>query len=260
MSTPFENLHLRGIAHDFNNILGGIIGYAEMLVESTAEGSTHRRFAQNVLSGASRASDLVDRILFAARNERGIRMPVELNQVVAEAFELVRGSCAAGIDLQLKSRAPASPLFVIGDPTQLHRIVMNLCTNAVHAIGDHGRLCVSLGEADFSIARAFAHGTLGPGAYVLLQVEDSGRGMDAETLARIFEPFFTTKEAGKGTGLGLSLVQGIVTDWGGAIDVTSAHGRGSTFSVYLPRVEAHPRGLGVALASALAARRFEVDR
>ena len=256
MSTPFENLHLRGIAHDFNNILGGIIGYAEMLVESTAEGSTHRRFAQNVLSGASRATHLVRRILCDVRNEPGTRMPVELNQVVAEAFELVRGSCAAGIDLQLKSRAPAAPLFVIGDPTQLHRIVMNLCTNAVHAIGDHGRLCVSLGEVDISIARAFAHGALGPGAYVLLQVEDSGRGMDAETLARIFEPFFTTKEPGKGTGLGLSMVQGIVTDWGGAIDVTSAHGRGSTFSVYLPRVEAHPRGLGVALASALAARHF----
>jgi signal transduction histidine kinase len=241
MSTPFENLHLRGIAHDFNNIMGAIIGYAEMLVENTSEGSKHRRYAQNVLSGANRASDLVEQILFDTRNERAIHGPVELNQVVAEAFELVRGSCAADIDLQLKSRAPASPLFVIGDPTQLHRIVMNLCTNAVHAIGEHGRLCVSVGEADISIARAFAHGTLAPGAYVLLQVEDSGRGMDAETLARIFEPFFTTKEAGKGTGLGLSLVQGIVANWGGAIDVTSAPGRGSTFSVYLPRVEARPR-------------------
>jgi len=235
MSTLLENFDVRGIAHDFNNIMGAIIGYAQMLVESTGEGSKHRRYAQNVLSGASRASDLVDQILFSTRNERRIRRPVELYQLVAEAFELVRGNCADGIELELMSRRPASPLFVIGDSTQMHRIVMNLCTNAIHAIGERGRLRVSVAEADISIARAFAHGTLAPGAYVLLRVEDSGKGMDAETLSRIFEPFFTTKEVGKGMGLGLSLVHAIVTDAGGAIDVTSAPGRGSTFSVYLPR-------------------------
>jgi signal transduction histidine kinase len=114
---------------------------------------------------------------------------------------------------------------------------MNLCTNAIHAMGQRGRLCVSVAAAEVASERRFAPATLAPGAYVLLRVEDTGKGMDAQTLARIFEPFFTTKEVGKGTGLGLPLVCGIVTDAGGAIDVRSTPGRGSTFSIYLPRAD-----------------------
>ena len=224
-----------GIAHDFNNILGGILGYAEMLVETTADGSPLRRYAQNVLTAANRASSLVEQILSYSRSQRGKRAPVELDRIVAETLELVRGSLASAIALE--TRLPAVPMFVIGDATQLHQIVMNLCTNAVHAMGESGTLRVTLEAEEVDAERVFAHTTLQAGSYARLTVEDSGTGMDDATLARLFEPFFTTKEVGKGTGLGLSLVYGIVTDSAGAIDVASTPGHGSRFTIYLPRVD-----------------------
>ena len=224
-----------GIAHDFNNILGGILGYAEMLVEATAAGTPPRRYAQNVLTAATRASSLVEQILSYSRSQRGKRVPVQLERIVAETLELVRGSLAAGI--RLDTRLPEAPLFVVGDPTQLHQIMMNLCTNALHAMAEQGTLRVTLEAADIEADRVFQHTTLQAGRYARLTVEDSGCGMDETTLARLFEPFFTTKEVGKGTGLGLSLVYGIVTDSAGAIDVTSSRGSGSGFTIYLPRVD-----------------------
>ena len=222
-----------GIAHDFNNILGGILGYAEMLVEST-EG-TVQRYAKNVLAAATRAGALVEQILWYSRSQRGKRAPVELDRIVAETLELVRGSLAAGI--RLDTSLPAVPLYVVGDPTQLHQIVMNLCTNATHAMGERGTLRVTLDATEVEADRAVTSGTLHGGAYARLAVADDGSGMDEATLRRVFEPFFTTKEVGKGTGLGLSLVYGIVTDSAGAIDVATAPGRGSTFTIYLPRVD-----------------------
>jgi CheY-like chemotaxis protein len=126
---------------------------------------------------------------------------------------------------------------VVGDATQLHQVIMNLCTNAIHAMGEHGTLRVTLAATDLNAERTLAQSTLQPGNYAQLTVEDTGNGMDPATLARVFEPFFTTKEVGKGTGLGLSLVYGIVTDSSGAIDVQSSVGHGSTFSIYLPRVD-----------------------
>jgi PAS domain S-box-containing protein len=224
-----------GIAHDFNNILGGILGYAEMLVDGAQPGSPQKRYAQNVLTAANRAGALVEQILWYSRSQRGKRIPVELDRIVAETLELVRGSLAAGI--RLEAELPAKPLFVVGDPTQLHQIMMNLCTNAIHAMGERGTLRVALEAQEVAEQRVFAHTTLHAGPYARLTVEDSGGGMDATTLARLFEPFFTTKEVGKGTGLGLSLVYGIVTDSSGAIDVKSEPGRGSRFVIYLPRVD-----------------------
>ena len=224
-----------GIAHDFNNILGGILGYAEMLVDSTGEGTPLRRYAQNVLTAANRASGLVEQILSYSRSQRGKRVAVELDRIIAETLELVRGSLTAGI--RLETRLPAAPLFVMGDATQLHQIMMNLCTNAIHAMAERGTLRVTLEPADIDADRVFQHTTLQAGRYARLMVEDTGFGMDTATLARLFEPFFTTKEVGKGTGLGLSLVYGIVTDSAGAIDVTSTPGRGSCFAIYLPRVD-----------------------
>jgi CheY-like chemotaxis protein len=206
-----------------------------MLVETAAEGSPQRRYAQNVLTAANRASGLVEQILSYSRSQRGKRVPVELDRIVAETLDLVRAKLAAGIVLE--TRLPAKPVFVIGDPTQLHQIVMNLCTNAVHAIGESGTLRVTVDAEEVAAERAFAHTTLSAGSYARLAVEDSGTGMDAATLERLFEPFFTTKEVGKGTGLGLSLVYGIVTDSAGAIDVASTPGAGSRFTIYLPRVD-----------------------
>ena len=231
-----------GIAHDFNNILGGILGYGEMLVEQTPADSRLKRYAQNVLTAANRARDLVDQILAYSRSQRGQRGPVDLCRIVAETLELVRGSLASGI--RLDAKLPGTPLLVAGDATQLHQVLMNLCTNAIQAMGEAGTLRVTLEPADVDVERAFAHGHLASGSYARLTVEDSGSGMDEATLARIFEPFFTTKEIGKGTGLGLSLVYGIVTDSGGAIDVASAPGHGSAFMIYLPRIDAATEGEG----------------
>jgi PAS domain S-box-containing protein len=225
-----------GIAHDFNNILGGILGYTEMLVEGAPAGSAQRRYAQNVLTAAERASALVEQILTYSRSQRANRMPIDLGGIVAETLDLVRGSLKPGIEL--KATLPPKSLYVIADQTQVHQIMMNLCTNAVHAIGERGEIRVTVEETEATEDRVFAHTTLAPGRYVVLKVEDTGRGMDSVTLGRLFEPFFTTKEVGKGTGLGLSLVYGIVTDSGGAIDVTSTLGRGSCFAVYLPLVDA----------------------
>jgi PAS domain S-box-containing protein len=224
-----------GIAHDFNNILGGILGYAEMLAEKAPAGSPLKRYADNVLAGATRASGLVAQILSYSRSQRGKRMPIELGRIVAETLELVRGSLPAGIKLEVQ--IPEDPLYVVGDPTQLHQVTMNLCTNACHAMAQGGVLRVALEPQAVETETSLAHATLHTGAYARLTVADTGIGMDEVTLARIFEPFFTTKEVGKGTGLGLALVYGIVTDSGGAIDVASTPGRGSTFAIYLPRLE-----------------------
>src|SRR6266581_4002943 len=223
-----------GIAHDFNNILGGILGYSEMLAEQTPEGSL-KRYAKNVLAGANRARGLVDQILAYSRSQRGQHIPVDLGRVIGETLDLVRGSLPPGI--LLEGNVPEAPVHVIGDTTQLHQVLMNLCTNAIQAMDQAGTLRVTLDTIDTLEPRTLAHGSLPPGAYAALSVADTGAGMDDATIARVFEPFFTTKEVGKGTGLGLSLVYGIVTDSGGAIDVASRVGQGSTFTIYLPRVD-----------------------
>ena len=245
-----------GIAHDFNNILGGILGYAEMLAEKAPAGSPLKRYAENVLSGATRASGLVEQILSYSRSQRGKRAPVDLGRVVSETLELVRGSLPAGI--RLESEFPPSQIYVVGDPTQLHQVTMNLCTNACHAMAAGGTLRVRL-EASRSrrADRQLAHTRA---ARRRLRAASRWRtpasGMDEATLARIFEPFFTTKEVGKGTGLGLALVYGIVTDSAGAIDVVSTPGKGSRFAIYLPRVEA-PAAVEDAAAGPMARGRGE---
>jgi len=220
-----------GIAHDFNNVLGGIFAYGEMLFEKAPEKSPLKRYAQNILAAATRGRELVEQILAYSRSQRGKRAPVDVGNVVAETLELVRGSLPAGI--RLEANAPGSRLVVIGDATQLHQVVMNLCSNAIQAMSAGGTMRVALEAADVTAERGLSHGTLRPGRYVRLSVEDSGSGMDEATLSHIFEPFFTTKDIGRGTGLGLSLVYAIVTDSGGAIDVKTAPNQGSTFTIYL---------------------------
>ncbi|HEY4040145.1 MAG TPA: PAS domain S-box protein [Burkholderiaceae bacterium] len=224
-----------GIAHDFNNVLGGILGYGEMLMESAAEGSPEQRYARNLLIAANRARGLVEQILTYSHSQHAARGPLEIGRTVRETLEVIRGSLPAGIALELA--LPDVPLVVYGDPTQLHQVVMNLCTNAVHAMGGDGTLAVSVEAVNLEQEVSFAQATLSPGRYIKLVVADTGTGMDGATLARIFEPFFTTKEVGQGTGLGLALVYGIVADSGGATHVTSELGRGSTFDIYLPRAD-----------------------
>jgi PAS domain S-box-containing protein len=227
-----------GIAHDFNNVLAGVFAYGEMLFEETPEDSPLKRYAKNVLTAATRGRSLVEQILAYSRSQLGKRAPLDIGPVVAETLELLRGSLPAAI--RLEASAPPLPLVVIGDATQLHQVVMNLCSNALQATSAGGTLRVALEAAELPAERALSNGMLRPGHYVRLTVEDSGCGMDAATLSHIFEPFFTTKEIGRGTGLGLSLVYAIVTDAGGAIDVRSILEQGSTFTIYLPRAQDAP--------------------
>ena len=225
-----------GIAHDFNNILAAILGYGDMARNAAAEGSTLKRYVGNVLAAAHRAKALIDQILTYGRSNRGQRTVVNMDEVMEETLDLLRVSVPQDIEL---STVPAGrPTAVIADPTHIHQLIMNLCRNAEHAMPAGGRLTVSLDVIDANEDAVLSHGSLPAGRYVRLRVEDTGCGMTPEIAARIFEPFFTTRESGTGTGLGLALVQGIVTDLGGAIDVASRLGLGSTFDIYLPRSDA----------------------
>ncbi|HEY2628276.1 MAG TPA: ATP-binding protein [Usitatibacter sp.] len=238
-----------GIAHDFNNILGGIMGYAEMLLEDLPEGSPQQHYARNLLVGAKRARDLVEQILTYSRTHKVARRPIDVGRIVRETLDVVRGSLPSGVVLE--SDIPAGPLVTAGDATQLHEVVMNLCTNAIQAMGGQGTLRIALEAVELAKGIVLTHGALDPGSFVKMTVSDTGVGMDEATLAHIFEPFFTTKEVGRGTGLGLALVYGIVADSGGAISVASRPGRGSTFEIYLPRSQ------GEAVAEADAEREQE---
>jgi len=220
-----------GIAHDFNNILAAILGYGEMAQKDAAPGTPLRRHIDAVVNAGMRAKSLVERILAFSRSGIGERKAIHVQSVVAEALDLVAASLPRHVEL--KRELAAGDAAVLGDPTQVHQVVMNLCANAAQAIKARGTLAVSLDaiEKTGSIAATSA---LTGGRYVRLRVQDSGVGIAPQVLERIFDPFFTTKEVGVGTGLGLSMVHGIVTDLGGGIDVESRLGEGSTFTVYLP--------------------------
>jgi len=221
-----------GIAHDFNNILGAILGYGELAQQQSPSGSAVRRYIDHVMHAANRAKSLVDRILGFSRSGLGERVPVNVEDVVAETLELLEASTPAGI--RIEARLEAHDAAIIGDATWLHQVAMNLCTNALQAMPHGGVLRVELDAVGVDAPRTLSRGTLAAGRYARLVVGDSGTGIPAAVLERMFDPFFTTKRVGEGTGLGLSLVHGIVTDLGGAIDVATVEGRGTTFSIWLP--------------------------
>jgi PAS domain S-box-containing protein len=221
-----------GIAHDFNNILGAILGYGELAMQHAVEHSDLRRYLDNVMHATERAKKLVERILGFSRSGLGNQVQFNVQSVVAETLELLEASLPVGI--QLQKSLTADTAGVIGDPTDLHQVTMNLCTNAIQAMDRGGILSVVLERSQLSQQRLLARGALLPGAYVRLIVSDTGSGITPAILERIFDPFFTTKGVGQGTGLGLSLVHGIVNDLGGAIDVASATGQGTQFDIWLP--------------------------
>jgi PAS domain S-box-containing protein len=226
-----------GIAHDFNNILAAILGYGDMARNAAADGSTLKRYVGNVLAAAHRAKALIDQILTYGRSTRGQRTVVNVDEVVEETLDLVRVSLPEDIELGAPFSARQAAV-VIADPTHIHQLIMNLCRNAEHAMPAGGKLTVALDVIDANEDASLSHGLLPAGHYIRLRVQDTGCGMTPEVAARAFEPFFTTRDSGTGTGLGLALVQGIVTDLGGAIDVASQPGQGSTFDIYLPRSDA----------------------
>ncbi len=226
-----------GIAHDFNNILAAILGYGELAQQDAPAGTPLRRHIDAALSAAMRAKSLVERILAFSRSGMGQRLPVHVQSVVIEALDLVASSLPPTI--RLEHRLAGGDAAVMGDPTQVHQVVMNLCTNAIQAMKTHGTLTVTLDRLDPG-APCCATNVLPSGQYMRLSVRDTGSGIAQHLLERIFDPFFTTKEIGVGTGLGLSLVHGIVTDLGGGIEVDSRPGAGSVFHVYLPWGETIP--------------------
>jgi PAS domain S-box-containing protein len=222
-----------GIAHDFNNILGAILGYGEMALRNVAKGSRLRRDLNSIVSAGERGRALVDRILAFSRSGVGERIAVPVEAVVREALDLLAARLPTGITIEAQLEAGRAAM--LGDPTQVHQVVMNLATNGVQAMSGGGVLRVSLRTARFDDPRVATVGTIAAGDYVVMEVTDAGTGIAPDVLERIFDPFFTTKEVGVGTGLGLSLVHGIVTEVGGSIDVASTPGSGSVFTVYLPR-------------------------
>ena len=225
-----------GIAHDFNNILAAILGYGELAQKDAAAGSALHRHIDAAMSAAMRAKSLVERILAFSRSGMGERVAVHVQSVVAEALDGVAASMPPGI--RLEQRLDGGDAALLGDPTQVHQVVMNLCANAIQSMQQTGgTLTVTLdrmGEGDGEGGPLCATCELPAGRYLRLVVRDTGCGIAASVLERIFDPFFTTREIGVGTGLGLSLAHGIVTDLGGGIEVASRVGEGSTFTVYLP--------------------------
>jgi PAS domain S-box-containing protein len=226
-----------GIAHDFNNILGTILGCTELALDDVRAGSRPWSHLQEILASGQRAKEVVRQILTFSRKDAPQRQPVILQALVEDALRLMRASLPATIEICQSLEAPAST--ILADPTQMHQVLLNLCSNAEHAMRDNGGvLTVRLEALTVTADVTMAHPPLQSGPHLRLTVQDSGHGIAPEVLERIFDPFFTTKGVGEGTGLGLAVVHGIITDHGGAIAVASAPGGGTLFTLYIPAIDA----------------------
>ena len=225
-----------GIAHDFNNILTIIIGYAEILLDGVSGDDAMREDLEEVLKAGYRARGLVEQILTFSRQTDQERRPLQIAPIVKEALKLLRASIPKTVEIR-ENIVPESGM-ILADPTQIHQVLMNLCTNSAHAMREKGgRLEVGLIDVDLDYETAAQYPDLSPGPYLRLTVSDTGHGMDRTVRERIFDPFFTTKGPGEGTGLGLAMVYGIVKSHRGEITVYSEPGKGTTFHVFLPKVE-----------------------
>ena len=222
-----------GIAHDFNNILAAILGNVQMAASDTAPDHPARECLDEIQKASDRARSLVQQILTFSRQQPQNRQVIAIEPILSEAVRFLRATIPSGVEI-IPTIGPGVPL-VLADATQIHQVILNLGTNAWHALEDQpGRIGIQLQAVTLDAAEAALVAGLRPGRFACLTVSDTGKGMDAPTRARIFDPFFTTKEVGKGTGLGLSVVRGIVENHDGAITVVSEPGQGATFQVYFP--------------------------
>jgi len=236
-----------GIAHDFNNILVPIIAYTDMVMASETPGSATWQNLQEVYKAANRAKELVKQILTFSREREHETCPVQLVPVVKESLKLLKASLPSTIEVS--QRLEAEGVTILADPTQIHQIVMNLCTNAYHAMREQGGIMeVTLSEVEIGAPDAILNSSLHPGPYLVLAVSDTGPGMDQATMERIFDPYFTTRKHGEGTGLGLAVVLGIVKKYGGDIRVYSEPGQGASFQVYFPVLGKAEEGLAAILS------------
>ena len=221
-----------GIAHDFNNILSSIIGFTELSLDDVEKGSEIEINLQEVYAAGKRAKDLVKQILiFARRSDEEIK-PIQPIVIAKEVLKFIRSSIPANIDIKpdLESHS-----FIMGNVTQIHQVLMNLCTNAAQAMEEKGG-CLEMKLKDIVVNHHTSHKGMGlmHGNYIEIQISDTGTGIDKNIIGSIFEPYFTTKNPGEGTGLGLAMVHGIVEAYGGKITVSSTPGIGTTFTIYLP--------------------------
>ena len=229
-----------GIAHDFNNILGAILGYGELAQNRAMGDKDMSRYLDTIMGAGNRAKALVTQILSYSRADGGERVPVIVAPVAQEVVSLLQGSLPLAIEVKFVDECTEAA--VMGDPTRLHQLIMNLCTNAIHAMEQGGAIEIRLECEVLQEPRKVRTGEVAPGEYVKISVKDTGHGIAPEVIDRIFEPFFTTKPAGRGTGLGLALVHSVVSEHKGFIDVASELGRGTTFSVWIPRTYAEEGG------------------
>ncbi len=229
-----------GIAHDFNNILTAIMGYTQLALQDAEKNTPAYENLDGVLKASARAKDLVKHILtFSRQTERELQ-PVQVKLIVKETLKLLRSSLPATIEIRHDIHSEG---IVWSDPTQIHQIMMNLCTNAAHAMSERGGILkVNLKDVELNADSPARHPEMKSGKYLLLEVTDTGHGISPSIRDRIFEPFFTTKDRGEGTGMGLAVVHGVVKKMGGFIAVDAEAGKGSSFKIYMPRMsqEAKP--------------------
>jgi PAS domain S-box-containing protein len=224
-----------GIAHDFNNILTSVLGYAELLRDDIIKGRATKDKVDMVLKGALRARDLVSQILTFSKRTLQKPLPLKPHLIVNASLKLLRSSLPSSIEI--RQEIDREGRMIVADPTKMQQVLMNLCANALQAMGDQkGILTVRLRDIELTRHDLLSDKNLRPGPYVELSVSDNGCGIEDSNLKRIFEPYFTTRGLGKGTGLGLALVHGIVRDHGGLIKVETEIGKGTTFRVFFPAV------------------------
>lgn len=232
-----------GIAHDFNNLLSPIIGYTELAIESLTDNTLVTKDLKQVLKASERAKDLVKQILSFSHHSDHERKPVQFNLIVNEALKLLRASIPTTIEVRQNINSNCG--YVMAEPTQMHQIIMNLCTNAYHAMREKGGILhVRLEKVNVNAEQANLI-SIQAGAYIKLEIIDTGHGMDEHTVERMFEPYYTTKTENEGTGLGLSVVHGIVRSHDGGITVSSTPNEGTKITIYLPRVSTVSTQLGI---------------
>jgi len=224
-----------GIAHDFNNILQSIFGYTEIAAIQVNQGKDPCPALDNILTASQRAKSLINQILSFSRQGEQEKQPVQISLIVKEVLKLIRASLPATIEIRGANLDNGA--MVEADPIQIHQVMMNLCSNAHHAMREKGgRLEVALATVDIDAERAALYGGIHTGPYIELRVSDTGHGIPQEYIDRIFDPYFTSKEKGEGTGLGLSVVHGIVSSHGGAVTVESELGQGTSFHIFFPQM------------------------
>jgi len=239
-----------GIAHDFNNILGVITGYAEIILENSDKGTSLERRLKEILGACRRAKDLINQILNFSRQGSQEKKALRVSPLIKETAKFLRTSLPANVDI--RENILTANDTVMADPSQIHQILLNLCTNAAHAMRESGgRLEIGLAEVHLDEGTVAKAPDLSAGAYVVITVTDSGYGIPKSIQEKIFDPFFTTKKPGEGTGMGLAVVHGIVKQHGGTVYVQSEAGQGTSFQVLLPQTEPMDAPWGAAEAPGL---------